>query len=892
MTDRQERQFSQFRVTASGAFAVTVLLLIGVMTTAVAQAQVLSNYAFTALYDFTGGNDGQYPVAGLIQDSAGNLYGTTIYTFWGVVFEVSTGGGETVLYSFCTSGSWPCPDGAQPSSTLVADSAGNLYGTASYGGANNAGVVFELSPAPSGDVCPSGTYQGNGWCETVLYSFTGAADGSYPVSKLILDSTGNLYGTTQGSALYGGSGSNVCGSVFELSPSAGGAWTENTLHDFPGLAGLTPPPGSTQVLGDGCYPAAGLVMDSSGNLYGVTEYGGFCDTLNDGCFSYNPPIIGSGAVYELSPGQGGAWTETVLYRFGLASYPSDLDGAIPESDLIFSGGSLYGTASGGGVPSTGTPGQGTVFQLSPSSGGTWTESTLYTFTGGTDGCNPYAGVTADSKGNLYGTTYSCGNSASDNYSGSVYELSPPASGNTWTETTLYDFLGDADGDVDGANPSGVVFIDAKGNLYGTSSCENCSYLAGSVWELSSGGSLTTITVTSTPNPSTYGQSVTFTATIASTSGQVEGRTANRKGRAANRKSVNLRVKAQDLTGSVSWSANTGCGTTPVTSGPPATATCTTSRLNAGLDTVTAGYNGDVNDNPGKGTVSQTVFGAAQQINVLITAPASAIDGSSFTVEAVSESGSPVQISTSGACTGTGTAGSATITMTSADTKRVCDVTFFAAAAGNYQSATLIEKAAVVKSTKPTVSFTSSAPPAVYQSTFTVTATTNASTIANITVVPPDKGSAPCELSGSTVNGTTVTATVTMISGKGECELKAQWAEDTTYSAATARVWVTAQKQVPEVSFTGAPASADYGTSFTVTATSNETGNETSVPAIRAAGSCTVGAVSSNGPGSYQSIVTMKTKGTAVCTTTARWAANRNYAAASAPSQTTTPASQQ
>jgi uncharacterized repeat protein (TIGR03803 family) len=568
MTNKQNEWFSQFQLAASSVLALIVVLLVGVTTTPNAQAQQLANYSFNALYDFSGGNDGQTPVAGLIQDSAGNLYGTNsssdFYSGWGNVFEVSPGGTETVLYSFCPAG-WPCPDGGIPEGTLIADSAGNLYGTAWFGGTSGQGLVFELSPAPSSGVCPSGTNQGTGWCETVIWNFTGGNDGSDPISKLIMDSAGNLYSTTEGNYYA----ANVCGSVFELSPpaAAGGTWTENTLYDFPsGKA-------------EGCLPGAGVVMDASGNLYGTTIGGG----------SY-----GDGAVYELTAGSSYPWTETVLYSFGAQAN----DGVNPYSDLIFNGSSLIGTTIYGGKSTTGTTNNGAVFQLTPNSGGSWTETTIFAFTGGNDGCNPAAGVTADPLGNLYGTASQC---PPEGYWGSVYELSPPASGTTWNETTLYDFEGDSDGDVDGGNPMGTVLISANRVLYGTSSCENCSTLAGSVWSLTP--PTTTTTVTSSLNPSLVGQAVTFTATITSSSGDVKKQTS----KVTTRKT---KVKSHVVSGTVTWSANSGCGSTAVTSGYPGTATCSTSNLPTGTDAITATYSGDAGHNASSGTLNQIVNAVA------------------------------------------------------------------------------------------------------------------------------------------------------------------------------------------------------------------------------------------------------------------------------------------
>ena len=305
----------------------------------------------TVLHSFTGGvGDGILPFAGLIADSKGNLYGTTSNggaSDGGVVFKLSPGGIETVLYSFC--GKPGCSDGAGPRAGLIADSSGNLYGTTNQGGGSECngpgcGVVFKLAP--------NGT-------ETVLYSFCSllsCSDGALPLGGLIADRAGNLYGTT-----YEGGGSGciyglgLCGVVFKLSPPIPPAtkWTETVLHSFTGS--------------DGAGPSAGLIADSKRNLYGTTSTGGGPDR---------------GVVFKLAPNG----TETVLYSF--CSLPSCSDGALPEAGLIAdSSGNLYGTTYGGGSECIYGPGCGVVFKLSP--GGT--ETVLHSFAGG-DGALPEAGL--------------------------------------------------------------------------------------------------------------------------------------------------------------------------------------------------------------------------------------------------------------------------------------------------------------------------------------------------------------------------------------------------------------------------------------------------------------------------------------------------------------------
>jgi len=286
----------------------------------------------------------------------------------GLVFAVLTASGllaatEQVLHSF--SGS----DGRHSHTTLTYH-AGALYGATAAGGAFNAGLIFKLQPTTSGLV------------ETVLYTFTGGADGSGPFSDLIFDSAGNIYGDAWIDGAYG------VGVVYRLSPSGNG-YSQSVLYTFTG--------GS-----DGGYPfqCGKLLLDAFGNLYGTTSSGGASN---------------AGVVFELTPSANG-WTETVLYNF-----TGGLDGGFPNDGLVEHGLSLYGVTGGGG-PS----GNGTVFQLTPSKLG-WNESVLYSFAGGNDGAFPDGGVVFDQAGNLYGTTYLGG---STGY-GTVYQLTHCNSG--WTK---------------------------------------------------------------------------------------------------------------------------------------------------------------------------------------------------------------------------------------------------------------------------------------------------------------------------------------------------------------------------------------------------------------------------------------------------------------------------
>jgi uncharacterized repeat protein (TIGR03803 family) len=316
----------------------------------------------TTLLKFNG-SDGSIPLAGLIENSTGALFGTAGgggSSADGVVFQLSKSGNkwvETVLHSF-SGGS----DGAEPTSDLVMDKDGALYGTTYMGGESSAGTVFVL------------TESGGIWKEKILHSFTNGGDGNYPQSGLYRSSAGDLYGTTTAGGAYGE------GTVFELTQS-GGKWTETVLYSFEG--------GS-----DGAQPEGVLVQGSKGIFYGTTSEGG---------------AGGVGAVFKLSQSNG-VWTESVIYSFK----NNGSDGADPSSGLCWIGNALYGTTYAGGADNAGT-----VYQLSQSKG-VWNETQLYAFGGEYDGSNPVAGLIVDSTGALYGTTWFGGRYGW----GTVYEIVP------------------------------------------------------------------------------------------------------------------------------------------------------------------------------------------------------------------------------------------------------------------------------------------------------------------------------------------------------------------------------------------------------------------------------------------------------------------------------------
>jgi uncharacterized repeat protein (TIGR03803 family) len=277
---------------------------------------------------------------------------------------------QQTLYAFCPDGT--CGDGSNPSAGLIMDGSGNLYGTTLYGGSYGQGTVFQLIPT------------GTGWSEKVLYSFcsqSACTDGSMPSGGLIMDSSGNLYGTTQ----YGGATHN--GTAFQLTLTSNG-WTQKLVYSFC----------QQSACADGSNPSGGLIIDSSGNLYGETPYGG---------------TTGKGTVFQLTPTTNG-WTPRVLYSFCQQS--ACADGSNPSGGLtIDSSGNLYGTTCCGGLATY----SGTVFQLKPTGTG-WKEEVLYKFCSPsgygecTDGFGPLGGLLMDSSGNLYGTTFNGGFYHNDN----------------------------------------------------------------------------------------------------------------------------------------------------------------------------------------------------------------------------------------------------------------------------------------------------------------------------------------------------------------------------------------------------------------------------------------------------------------------------------------------
>jgi uncharacterized repeat protein (TIGR03803 family) len=396
----------------------------------------------SVLHTFTFHADGGFPFAGLTSDAKGNLYGVSDFggdlnegICCGVVFQLtpdnSGGWAFKVIYTF----TGPITGGEAPTGSVVFDASGNLYGTTQIGGF--CGTAYELSPTEKGE-----------WKQTTLHYFNDVEkgvtdDGCLPSSFLIFDPAGNLYGTTQQTGASDCMTSAGCGTVFELSPQADGKWKESVIHHFPANSA------------DGVSPYGGLVMDSAGNLWGTTQFGG---------------TAGEGTVFELRPGAGGEWNEQVASNF------TGDNGDLPMAGMaIDAAGNLYGTTYFGGVN-----GAGIVFKMTPQPGGQLSETVIHEFAECTatecpDGFGPFGGLLFDTPGNLYGTTTLGGGASSvcDQDStikvgcGVVFKLTPGPDG-SWKYSIVYRFPGDANG---GYPTDDHLAVDLSGNIFGTTFVE-------------------------------------------------------------------------------------------------------------------------------------------------------------------------------------------------------------------------------------------------------------------------------------------------------------------------------------------------------------------------------------------------------------------------------------
>jgi uncharacterized repeat protein (TIGR03803 family) len=409
--------FRTRRFLALGTFVLVSLL---------GSAQAANSYKILHTFNNQHG-DGYQPVGALIFDSSGNLYGTTAgggtgcTGGCGTVFELKPNQGgswsESILHEFTLA------DGAYPYAPLTFDHHGNLLGTTGNGGTDDAGTVFELVAGANG-----------AWRSLTLQSFTGGLDGGFPHSGVLVDDAGRIYGTTSGG---GGTDGGV---VFTL--GGGPRLGSTVIHDFTS--------GS-----DGMLAFGTLVSDANGNLYGTTWAGG---------------TYGAGTVFKMTRDPlSGDWSETIVYSFQGVPYGGGDDGAEPYAGVSFDAeGNLYGTTCYGGSATLGV-----VFQLTPNSDGTWSETLLHVFTGQDDGGVPYGGISLDQSGNLYGTT----NVGGGGHWGTVFKLTKLPSGQ-WSETVLHAFNG-----ADGGNPGDGVILDSSGNVYGTAAVSGGGVFGGVVFEI-------------------------------------------------------------------------------------------------------------------------------------------------------------------------------------------------------------------------------------------------------------------------------------------------------------------------------------------------------------------------------------------------------------------------
>ena len=329
-------------------------------------------------------------------------------------------GATQVIYSFAGD-----EDGEYTDTELVIDGGGNLYGTSVQGGDFSSGTVFQLAPSAGA------------WIHTVLYSFKGETDGGEPYKGVTLDPKGNLYGTAGVGGLYVGPCIDTgCGVVFKLTNS-GGVWTQTVIHSFTGGH-------------DGYGPGAGVTVDRHGNIYGMTPTGG---------------AYGFGIVYLLQPNGSGPYVERVIHTF---TGGADGLGGSPGRLVVDAAGNVFGVSTAGGAN-----GNGDVFELTPTQTGEWQVTVLYAFKGEPGSGFPYGALVADTKGNLYGTTYYAG----ANDLGTIYRLS--RRNNLWVQTGIYNFKGG----TDGASPLSTLVAGADGSLYGTTSEGGAACSCGTIFRL-------------------------------------------------------------------------------------------------------------------------------------------------------------------------------------------------------------------------------------------------------------------------------------------------------------------------------------------------------------------------------------------------------------------------
>jgi len=378
---------------------------------------------FKVIHTFGASGDGIGPSSGLISDNRGNLYGTTLgggTNNTGIVYQLTPqrdgSWAENVLYSFGAVGSG---GGDNPDGGLLMDASGNLYGVTELGGTNDRGTAFELTPGSGG------------WVETTLYNFCSlpnCADGGAPSYAPVLGAAGDLFGTTFGHQAV----------LYELSPSVSG-WTETALYTFCSQPQCT----------DGDFPN-GVIRDAAGNLYGSAKKGG---------------SQGDGVIFTLREKPGGGWAYIILHNF------NTIDPAQFPDAIVLHDGALYGNTTGCGASSCGT-----IFKLSRS-GRHAQETDLYVFSNPIDGATPQGALAFDRFGRMFGATGD-GGSGCGVGCGLIFEMTP-SPGGKWQYQVVHSFNGD-----DGELPQYGVITDSAGHVFGTTLGGGAPYYGGVVFEIS------------------------------------------------------------------------------------------------------------------------------------------------------------------------------------------------------------------------------------------------------------------------------------------------------------------------------------------------------------------------------------------------------------------------